>query len=65
MPEALRLALAEKKNKDARENFEAFSNSKKYTTYRWILQAKRDETREARVAKTVTAAKESQVAFPT
>ncbi len=51
VPEALAKAL--KKNKKAREAFEAFSptHKREYTT--WISEAKQDETRDRRLATTI------------
>jgi uncharacterized protein YdeI (YjbR/CyaY-like superfamily) len=55
MPAELKIALS--KNKKARTNFENFSASVKKMIYRWILKAKRDETRIKRIKLTVEKAK--------
>jgi uncharacterized protein YdeI (YjbR/CyaY-like superfamily) len=55
MPEDLREALS--KSKTALENFEAFPKSAKRGILDWISQAKRPETRAARVTETVEKAK--------
>ncbi len=47
------LAKALKKNKKARETFEAFSPSHRREYTEWISEAKRDETREKRLANTI------------
>jgi len=51
MPPAFRAALA--KNKKARTNFEAFPPSHKREYVEWIVEAKRDETRDKRIAQAV------------
>jgi uncharacterized protein YdeI (YjbR/CyaY-like superfamily) len=51
MPEALTKAF--KKNKQAKENFDAFPPSAKKGIYQWIITAKTDETRNKRVIETV------------
>jgi uncharacterized protein YdeI (YjbR/CyaY-like superfamily) len=51
MPEALTKAF--KKNKRAKENFDAFPPSAKKGIYQWIITAKTDETRNKRVIETV------------
>ncbi|MBA2687415.1 MAG: YdeI/OmpD-associated family protein [Gemmatimonadaceae bacterium] len=51
VPEVLAKAL--KKNKKARETFEAFSPSHRREYTEWISEAKRDETREKRLANTI------------
>lgn len=50
-PPAFTAALA--RNKKARATFEAFSPSCKHEYLEWILEAKRDETRERRIATAV------------
>lgn len=50
------LAAALKKNKTARENFEAFTGSAKKRILYWVGTAKREETRRARVEKIVAMA---------
>jgi uncharacterized protein YdeI (YjbR/CyaY-like superfamily) len=55
MPEDLQKAFA--KSKTAMENFEAFPKSAKRGILDWISQAKRPETRKARVSETVEKAK--------
>jgi uncharacterized protein YdeI (YjbR/CyaY-like superfamily) len=55
MPVELKIALS--KHKIAKDNFENFSASIKRTFYRWILRAKRDETRNKRIKVTVEKAK--------
>jgi len=55
MPVELKNALA--KNKKARENFAKFTPSVKKMAFRWILNAKRDETRTKRVKLLVERAK--------
>ncbi len=47
------LAKALKKNKKARETFEAFSPSHKREYTSWISEAKREETRDKRLATTI------------
>jgi uncharacterized protein YdeI (YjbR/CyaY-like superfamily) len=61
MPEALKEAL--EKDTRAKENFCNFSNSKKFSHYRWILSAKRDETKQSRIEKIVTAAHDNEYAY--
>ena len=51
MPDYFLAAL--KKNKKAFTNFEAFSPSHRREYVEWITEAKREETREKRVAKAV------------
>ena len=53
------LASALKKNKQAAQYFEAFPRSVKRAILEWILNAKRPETRAARIAETVTKAKDN------
>jgi uncharacterized protein YdeI (YjbR/CyaY-like superfamily) len=55
MPAELKIALS--KNKIAKDNFENFSAFVKKMIYRWILRAKRDETRIKRIKLTVEKAK--------
>ena len=55
MPVELKMALD--KEKKAKENFDSFSASVKRMIYRWILRAKRDETRIKRIKLTVEKAK--------
>ncbi len=55
MPVELKIAL--NKDKKAKENFENFSPTIKKMTYRWILRAKRNETRVKRIKLTVNNAK--------
>jgi len=50
------LAAALKKNKQAAQNFEAFPRSVKRAILEWILNAKKPETRAARIAETVAKA---------
>jgi len=57
MPEQLAEALA--KDEDAKENFNAFSASKKFSSYRFILSAKREQTRLQRAEKIVSLALEN------
>jgi uncharacterized protein YdeI (YjbR/CyaY-like superfamily) len=47
------LAAALKKNKAAAKAFESFSNSHRREYIEWITEAKRDETRQKRVATTI------------
>lgn len=47
------LAAALKKNRQARATFEAFPPSHQREYVEWITQAKRDETRQKRLAQTV------------
>lgn len=47
------LAKAFERNKAAKKNFDAFSDSVKRVILSWIFSAKRDETRAARIGKTV------------
>ncbi|WP_336515827.1 YdeI/OmpD-associated family protein [Pollutibacter soli] len=58
MPEDLVAAF--KKNKKAAANFEAFTPFAKKWTYQWILLAKREETRQKRVALAVSEAAENR-----
>jgi uncharacterized protein YdeI (YjbR/CyaY-like superfamily) len=51
MPDELKVALD--KNKKAKENFEKFSYSVKKMNFRWILRAKRSETKKKRIDITV------------
>jgi len=50
------LTKAFKENKIAAKNFEAFSQSVKKGILYWIISAKRDETRQKRIEKTVSMA---------
>ncbi|HMC54090.1 MAG TPA: YdeI/OmpD-associated family protein [Gemmatimonadaceae bacterium] len=52
MPPAFRSALS--KNKKARANYEAFPPSHKREYLEWIVEAKREETRDRRIAQAVT-----------
>lgn len=54
------LAKQLKAEKEARRNFEAFSDSVKRTILAWLGGAKRAETRNARIAKTVAMAKQNK-----
>ncbi len=54
------LAAALKKNKTAAENFSSMSASHRREYVEWINEAKRDETRDARVAKTIAALTEGK-----
>lgn len=54
MPAQLKKALSRRKK--ALGNFEAFPPSVKKQIYHWIISAKRDETRNARIKETVTLA---------
>jgi uncharacterized protein YdeI (YjbR/CyaY-like superfamily) len=47
------LAAALKKNDKARETFEAFSPSHRKEYIEWITEAKREETRQRRLARTL------------
>lgn len=47
------------KNKQAKENFEAFPRSAKRAILEWILNAKRPETRAKRIEETVTSAEKN------
>jgi uncharacterized protein YdeI (YjbR/CyaY-like superfamily) len=47
MPADLKKALG--KNKKSEDNFKKFSNSNKKMLYRWILSAKREETKDKRI----------------
>lgn len=47
------LARALRSTKDAKKNFDAFSDSSKKSTLWWIMSAKRAETRAKRIAETV------------
>jgi uncharacterized protein YdeI (YjbR/CyaY-like superfamily) len=51
IPQDLKMRL--EKNKNAFKNFEAFSPSAKKIILTWIQSAKRPETRESRIKKTV------------
>ena len=55
IPVELKIALNKEKN--AKENFENFSNSTKRMFYRWILSGKREETRAKRIKLIVEKAK--------
>ncbi len=50
------LTEAFERNNGAKKNFEAFSDSVKRSILSWIFSAKRDETRAARIEKTVAMA---------
>lgn len=50
VPADLAAALKLKKNKKARETFDAFSPSRKREYTEWLTEAKRDETRQKRLA---------------
>lgn len=54
------LAEALEKNAIAKQNFDAFSNSTKKVILYWIDSAKRAETRQNRIEKTLTAAAENR-----
>ena len=58
VPADLRAALA--KNAKARTNFEAFSPSSREEYVKWIVEAKREETRAKRVATTVAQSAEGK-----
>jgi uncharacterized protein YdeI (YjbR/CyaY-like superfamily) len=53
------LAIALSKSKTAQKNFDAFPRSAKRGILEWILQAKKPETRAARIADTVAKAKDN------
>jgi uncharacterized protein YdeI (YjbR/CyaY-like superfamily) len=53
------LASALKKNKQAAQNFETFPRSVKRAILEWILNAKKSETRAARIAETVNKAQDN------
>jgi uncharacterized protein YdeI (YjbR/CyaY-like superfamily) len=57
MPDDLADGL--KKNKQAAQNFDAFPRSVKRAILEWILNAKKPATRAARIAETVTKAKDN------
>lgn len=58
------LTEAFERNSGAKKNFEAFSDSVKRSILSWIFSAKRDETRAARIEKTVaTAARNKRVNY--
>jgi uncharacterized protein YdeI (YjbR/CyaY-like superfamily) len=57
LPDDLAKALA--KNKTAAKHFEAFPRSVKRGILEWILQAKKPETRAARISETVEKAKDN------
>ncbi len=61
MPPALAKALSTQSV--AKKNFEAFSPSTKKIIYRWILRAKREETKGKRISKTVALARIGKAAF--
>jgi uncharacterized protein YdeI (YjbR/CyaY-like superfamily) len=61
VPPELAKALA--RSKTARASFEAFSPSRKKVLLYWVNQAKRPETRAARIAQVVEAAKENRDRF--
>jgi uncharacterized protein YdeI (YjbR/CyaY-like superfamily) len=52
VPADLEKAFAKKPN--ARKNFEAFPPSAKRPIFEWLLNAKRPETRQARIQKIVS-----------
>ena len=58
MPEELERALAS--NETAQKHFDAFSDASTRVILSWIFSAKRDETRAARIAKTVAMAAENK-----
>ncbi|MEM6596905.1 MAG: YdeI/OmpD-associated family protein [Cyanobacteria bacterium P01_C01_bin.69] len=58
VPDDLSLALAA--STEAKENFEAFSPSSKKGILQWVKMAKRAETRQKRIEKTVAAARENK-----
>jgi len=58
MPDDLAQTLAE--NELANQNFQAFSNSTKKNILYWISSAKRPETRQKRIEKTIGAAVENK-----
>jgi uncharacterized protein YdeI (YjbR/CyaY-like superfamily) len=62
MPQELEKSL--NKNKTANKNFQAFSPSSKKMIFSWILDAKRPETRERRIEKTVDFAAKNLKSFP-
>ncbi len=54
------LATAFSANKSAKDNFEAFSDSTKRAILFWVGNAKREETRNARIEKTVSMAAQNK-----
>lgn len=61
LPPELTALLA--KNKDAKIHFDNFSPSARKVILSWIYMAKRDETRQARIAKTVEMAAQNLKAY--
>ncbi|MBR9693366.1 YdeI/OmpD-associated family protein [Candidatus Woesearchaeota archaeon] len=61
MPSELKKALA--KDSLAKKNFELYPPSTKKIFYRWIAQAKRSETKEKRLEKTLELARKKQKLF--
>lgn len=60
IPEDLAAGLAA--NDDAARNFEAFSDAAKRTILRWLIDARRPETRTKRVDETVRLAAKNEKA---
>lgn len=58
------LDLALKSNADSKKNFDSFSDSVRRNILSWISMAKREETRQKRIAETVSLAKIGRVAGP-
>lgn len=63
MPEELRKELEKKENKKLKEAFDRLSPSVKKTSYRWIIRAKRLETKKKRVNEIVEAIKKNNKLF--
>lgn len=62
MPAQLKWAFA--KNKPAKRNFDAFSESVRRNILAWIDSAKREETRTKRIQETASLAAENKKAGP-
>jgi uncharacterized protein YdeI (YjbR/CyaY-like superfamily) len=58
VPSDLQQALA--RSPEARKNFEAMSNSHRLMYTRWVLEAKRPQTRERRIAEVLRRAEQNQ-----
>lgn len=60
MPEGLKKELDKKVNRNIKEQFEKLAPSHKKNYYRWILRAKRSETRKKRVKQTIENVKKNK-----
>jgi len=59
IPKELKQAFSE--NKKAKDNFDKFAPSKKRMTYRWILRAKTQETRNKRINSIMKSSEEGKL----